>query len=407
MDQQVANAADVDLWVGGPSDEVDADRLIRIQAVRVEILQADDFGRQRVLCPRAQPSATRGPLLDRPREVAERAQVVGRRARAEILPERGVFVVLVGEDELRLRRTLVAVEMSIDSGRSVFGTRQDQESLKECPQWVRKSHDREVRRDRDRFVPLLHILDGVSIAEHVALRERQVFRDGLGFQQRLLVRVEDVSLAPGIVTGQRVPQSVMAEQIEGSLLEFGDGRLRLLLSFGPDVAQARFGRKCDRATGRVIDRALQDVVDRGDDGVASAHIDRSHLQRAVVGRFGHGSIRSDDVFLLQRPRGSRRINDRDLAIAILRRVDAIDDRLVWAVIADIDVGVAVSDFQSPVAGAENLARDDDATAAGNDVVNHDGLLLGVEVAHDGNSVGSEVDSRLWLAGVVQERLGVV
>jgi hypothetical protein len=78
-----------------------------------------------------------------------------------------------------------------------------------------------------------------------------------------------------------------------------------------------------------------------------------------------------------------RVDDRDLADAVLGGVDPVDDQLVVAVVGDVDVGVAVGRLDHPAAGAQDLAGQDDPAALGHHVVHDDGLLAASKYALTG------------------------
>ena len=100
----------------------------------------------------------------------------------------------------------------------------------------------------------------------------------------------------------------------------------------------------------------------------------------------------EDILLLQLFRGSVGIDDRDPAVGVFGRVDAVDDRLVAAVIFDIDVQEAGRDLEVAISGAEHLPDDRDAARGRHNVVEIDSLVLNADGPGHWKGTRAEADS---------------
>ena len=178
----------------------------------------------------------------------------------------------------------------------------------------------------------------------------------LRLQQRQEVLERHLLPDVGVVARQPVLEAgIAAEQVEGVLLVLEDGGLRELLAFGPDIVQARARQVLLRAGEarvriglRVFD--LAEVVVAADAGDQLAVVDLARNAARVDGVLRLGLV------IVVRIADARGVDDRDLADAVLRRVDPVDDELVVAVVRDVDTGVAVSRLDEAAAACSGSGR---------------------------------------------------
>ena len=220
-----------------------------------------------------------------------------------------------------------------------------------------------------------------------------VHREGLGFQQR--TRVGELVLLPlvGVVRRQPVLEAgAAAKQVETVLLVLGDGGLHEFLAFGPHVAQAG-ARQVLLGTGQAGGAGGLGINDTAE-AVVTTHglhqvrvINFARDARSIHRVLGLGLVVAHAV------NNARRVDDGDLAFAVLGGVDAVDDELVVAVVGDVDTGIAVGRLDHAAAGAQNLAGQDHAAPFGHHVFHHDGLLGRIEIGLDRNCLGAEAHAR--------------
>ena len=213
----------------------------------------------------------------------------------------------------------------------------------------------------------------------------------------------------GVVAREPVLEaSAATEQVEAVLLVLGDGGLHQFLAFCPDVAEASARQELD-GSGQVFLDAGLGVLDAAEAVVATHGFHQVGVEDAAgdaVGRdrvLGLGAVAAracgvtvDDA---------RRVDDGDLALAVLGGVNAVDDQLVVAVVGDVHAGIAIGRLDHAAAGAEDLAGQDHAAALGHHVFHHDGLLRGVEIGLHGDRLGAEAHTRQRVASGVNQLAG--
>ena len=184
--------------------------------------------------------------------------------------------------------------------------------------------------------------------------------------------------------------------------------LRQGLAFCPDIMQA-----CARGPLQPAQRRSRGVSQRVVDARKGLRV--LHVRAAIgVGCCGdqdaavfllHDAAGGQRVFSLGIARAgadARRVDDRNLADAVLRGVNAIDDQLVLAGIADIDVRVSVRHPDLAAAGAEDLAGQDNLASLRREIVNNDRLLRGIKRRLHWHGLTAEVHARHGVpAGVDQ------
>ena len=80
------------------------------------------------------------------------------------------------------------------------------------------------------------------------------------------------------------------------------------------------------------------------------------------------------------------VDDGDLAAALVRDVDTVDDQVIVRLVDDVHARQAVRDLDLPVTGAEDLAGEDHPSALRHYVVDHDRALLRIEMRLDRDAV---------------------
>ena len=406
LQRNVLDAVDRDGRRRRPLQEVDDDRVVGLERVGVVVLDALNLGDRVADCLVAQPAAAFLDDVLGPGVVEERAQVVdigGGGRRRDVLPERGVLVVLVRQPQAGRGRAADVPVAVIQHTRVEVGLPLEHRRQDIARTGGGKSDGGGVRRHLHEFVVDLDELDRVSVGRDISRGLARV-RPRFGFEQRKLVVVEDVLTLPLVVRHQPVP--VETEQVEALGLIDADGRLGARLAFDPDVFEALLRLVTDvrQSVGTAVVRGARKVVLHcRHHGVAAAHVLVRNDRQAVVALLGDHLVGVDRVFGLGQACG---VDDGDLAVARLGGVDPVEDQLVLALVVDIDAGVAMSYLDVAVAGAEDLSCEHDPSALRHDVVDHDRLLGGVEVALDRHPVRPEGDAAAGVTVVVEETLGL-
>src|SRR5262245_3157565 len=140
------------------------------------------------------------------------------------------------------------------------------------------------------------------------------------------------------------------------------------------------------------------IDDGGNNGIAALNVRATGLHRAGI----VGLVDARVVYQIFSFGEATGVNDGDAPHALCRGVDAVDNRAVVALVVDSDRRVAVGDLEPAVAGTHDLARQHNATASRDDVVDHNRLSLGVEVTLHRHAVSAEVDTGDGAAVAVDE-----
>ncbi len=83
-------------------------------------------------------------------------------------------------------------------------------------------------------------------------------------------------------------------------------------------------------------------------------------------------------------RVSASIDNYDLAFPFGGHINIVEDQFVIRLIVNVEVSVAVGNFNAPVAGAHNPTSQDHCATGRFDIFYHNGLLGGVEVTVQGS-----------------------
>ena len=232
----------------------------------------------------------------------------------------------------------------------------------------------------------------VAAAEILGERRQAIVglpRQDFRFEQRDLAGIDGLYRLQIRVSYQTIP--IEPQEIEGLLLVRSRYHFAFLLPFRPHVSETwswfveQIGRQ---AAGLGVDFFVVDLAVATDE---CALIDGRPDLFAV-----------DHILHFLEP---CRVDDRDPSLSPLRRVDPIENQVVSALIVDVDAGVAVGCFQLAVARAQNLARQDDLAAFADNFVDHNGLLLRIEVPVHGHPVFAKIDPGQRPPVVAQERTG--
>ncbi|ETR65491.1 MAG: hypothetical protein OMM_06032 [Candidatus Magnetoglobus multicellularis str. Araruama] len=76
------------------------------------------------------------------------------------------------------------------------------------------------------------------------------------------------------------------------------------------------------------------------------------------------------------------IHNGEFAWCCIGHINIIDYQLVWAVIVNFNIGVAISDTYTPIASTHNLTRQGNITSFRFNIFNHNGLFSIVKVSRN-------------------------
>ena len=387
---QTADAVDADLGCLRTVDEAHGDRVVRLQGVRVVVLEPGDRHGLDVDRLLAEPTATGRPGIDRSCGVDVVAGVallldVGptlrgrRRQRRFVFPLRRVAEIGSPEHHLRLRAD-VGVDLQ---RRHVVDLRDTGDDVHRLVNLLL------VKREIDEVVRQLRLAKGA--------RRRQLDPacQALGLEQWRRIAEFDVFPDLVVVSDDGVQVEETRDDLEAVLLELLDLRARLLLALDPDVVLPVVGLVGQRLARLGCLGGGELVADRGDVVVAAGRhqhaLEGLDLGRCV-GRRVDGAAEAGAVV------------DRDRADAVGRHVDQVGSQLPLAAVADVDAGVAAGCAQFAVAGADDLPGQRDAPALGRDRVEQDGAVGSIEEARDRHvaravaDAGQRVAQRIGEAG---------
>src|SRR5260221_6642346 len=97
------------------------------------------------------------------------------------------------------------------------------------------------------------------------------------------------------------------------------------------------------------------------------------------------------------------IDQGDLALAVGRGIDAVDNQRVIAVIGNIDICISIRCFYLAVAGAQNLSGKNYSATLRHDVFHDNRLLLRVKIGVYRHAVSAEADAGYRVTIVIDQR----